>query len=399
MKKKNKKGFTLVELLAVIVILIIIILLAVNIIKNYTLEAKKKSIMANSISYVKAINSLVVELRGTENAIMTGSFTVDELNDLGIKISGTKPDNGNVFIYNSSLYFGCFEYEDYYIEYNNGVYSDPLDGKCSISFGSAKYNYTGHEEIYTATIDGTYKIEVWGAQGGPGNNVEGGYGAYSTIIVDLDKDDKLYINVGGKGLGTSGHYDSIGAGGYNGGGNGCNGANDRYAGGGGGATSVALESGLLSTFSTKPDKLLVVAGGGGGSWYYASGYTTTAKGHAGGFTSNGCASTRNSAKGATQSTGYAFGQAENVTCRQERSGAGGGYYSGYSVDFCASGGSGFINTTLGTDAKMVCYECQESADEATYTESVSCVSETPTEECAKLSHGYAKISLLEINKK
>ena len=37
----NKKGFTLVELLAVLVVLIVIILIAVNIVNNRVKEAKK----------------------------------------------------------------------------------------------------------------------------------------------------------------------------------------------------------------------------------------------------------------------------------------------------------------------------------------------------------------------
>ena len=64
---KNKKAFTLVELLAVIVILIILILVAVTIVKKHTLDAKKKSILANSIAYVKAVNTLIVELKTTDN--------------------------------------------------------------------------------------------------------------------------------------------------------------------------------------------------------------------------------------------------------------------------------------------------------------------------------------------
>lgn len=93
----------------------------------------------------------------------------------------------------------------------------------------------------------------------------------------MNKGDKLYINVGGKGLSSNSSTNGILLGGYNGGGNAyviassCSNA----AGSGGGATHISLASGLLSSFETKIDNILIVAaGGGGGSSYIGNSLLT-----------------------------------------------------------------------------------------------------------------------------
>ena len=45
---------------------------------------------------------------------------------------------------------------------------------------------------------------------------------------------------------------------------------------------------------------------------------------------------------------------------------------------------------------MICYgkSCKTSTDVGTLTNSVTVVSETPTDDTAKIGHGFAKITLL-----
>lgn len=70
---------------------------------------------------------------------------------------------------------------------------------------------------FTAEATGTYKLQVWGAQGGyRSNSTYGGLGGYSTGIISLDKGTKLYVYVGGKGGNSSTSTGSVKAGGYNG---------------------------------------------------------------------------------------------------------------------------------------------------------------------------------------
>ena len=58
---KNKKGFTLVELLAVIVVLLIVIFIAINKINESTKKTKNNTIKANAIAYIKGVNDLIDE--------------------------------------------------------------------------------------------------------------------------------------------------------------------------------------------------------------------------------------------------------------------------------------------------------------------------------------------------
>ena len=94
------------------------------------------------------------------------------------------------------------------------------------------YAYTGTVSNFTVPETGNYKIEVWGASGGDNYsnkyltaNSHGGRGGYSSGTITLQKDDTLYVVVGGRGKYGYGYV----AGGFNGGGSG--GANSSGSGG------------------------------------------------------------------------------------------------------------------------------------------------------------------------
>lgn len=86
------------------------------------------------------------------------------------------------------------------------------------------YNYNGTNGIdgsvqtFTVPVTGNYDLQVWGASGGNSSSgYLGGNGGYSKGTISLNKDDVLYIYVGGKGLdGVNGNTSQVG--GYNGGG-------------------------------------------------------------------------------------------------------------------------------------------------------------------------------------
>ena len=276
------------------------------------------------------------------------------------------------------------------------------------------FDYTGGEQTFVAPVTGVYKLETWGAQGGNGNKSEsydGGYGSYSIGEVYLTLNKKVYLNIGGQGQSACVH--SICSGGYNGGS--ASGAfmSDRqnWNSGGGGATHMAFSSGLLSTFKDKVDNLLIVSGGGGGAM------NRTSDGIKGG--SAGCIKGNRSINsgscsyygtGGSQDTGGTTylndeiysnaidgkfglgGTYLNIAENYNSSGGGAGYYGGA---FAGGGGSGYIGNQLLTDKSMYCYNCQESTEESTKTISTTCVSETPTENCAKSGNGYARITLIK----
>ena len=270
------------------------------------------------------------------------------------------------------------------------------------------YDYTGSEQTFVADNTGYYKLEVWGAQGGTVQGVEGGYGGYSTGLVYLEEGDTLYINVGGQGKECPYGADScVNNGGYNGGGYAT--PNHQFTSSGGGATHIALQSGLLYTLASSEDKVLIVAGGGGGS-----GYNNGKKGYGGsggGYIANsgtGDDGSIGSSGGSQLSGGHpgtntsevlrgsgVFGLGASYDRDYFFNGGGGGYYGGgatYVAERGAGGGSSYIGNTLLTKKSMYCYNCSTSNEVNTLTYSVSDVSDTAISKYAKKGNGYARIS-------
>lgn len=200
---------------------------------------------------------------------------------------------------------------------------------------------------------GTYKLEVWGAEGGSayqtsGYTALGGKGGYSVGYLTLDSANTAYVTVGGKGTNNN-NYGGASAGGYNGGG-----AGYYCAGGGGGATDIRLGDTAIS------NRIIVAGGGGGGSAY--SSYTSL--GGYGGGTIGGSGvghaywGTSHTATGGTQSSGgtgsywnYAgsLGSGGTQSSDSYTGGGGGGYYGGAAGTYhgySGAGGSGYVSSTL-----------------------------------------------------
>lgn len=269
------------------------------------------------------------------------------------------------------------------------------------------FYYTGDIQTFTAPENGTYTLEVWGAQGGsPSNDVHGGYGGYSVGDIYLNEGDTIYICVGG-----AGGNESTDPAAYNGGGL----ANyEGSRGNGGGATHIATATGELSDLSSNQSAVIIVAGGGGGAGYYGYGDSGDG-GSGGGFVGghglfNGSPTgdgNSNTGSGGTQSaggstetySGQSHGSFGQGASRDDGdlwggSGGGGGWYGGGAStnNAGAGGGSGYINTSVLSDAAMYGYNVETSSSSATKTYSVSRYSSDPTSQVAKEGDGHARIS-------
>ena len=267
------------------------------------------------------------------------------------------------------------------------------------------FDYTGGEQTFTAPVNGTYKLEVWGAQGYTINSYMGGYGGYSTGKIIFSKNQEIYLFVGEKGKGglaNNTRYSS-----YPNSLNAIAGDNVSYIGSGGGSTHIALENSLISQI-TKLEKLIIVSGGGGASTWTSGNYWSGTGGSGGGFKGNsgqsnisnflpGGGGTQNSG-GNSGSNGTAgnFGLSE-LTNPSGSCGGGGYYGGGTSWGSAGGGGSGYIGNTLLTEKSMYCYNCTESNEESIKTVSTTCTNATPTENCSKQGNGYAKITLISLH--
>ena len=253
-------------------------------------------------------------------------------------------------------------------------------------------DYTGTTETYTAIWTNSYKLQVWGAQGGYRSSSDnGGKGGYSEGIIELQEGDTLYITVGGSGNtgGTSG--------GFNGGG-----SKTTYP-GGGGATDIRVEGDTLY-------HRIIVAGGGG-----SDGAANKPGGAAGGL--SGVSRTENygsGGSGGTQTAGGthrgAFGLGGSGGYYNGGSGGGGfggagggGWYGGGGVnpdrsddDRGGGGGSGFVytdSTTVPVEGYLVSNHVLTDATIVGGTESMPTYDGTSTM-VGNSGDGYARIKAL-----
>ncbi len=225
----------------------------------------------------------------------------------------------------------------------------------SNSMATMTYGYTGTAQTFTAPQTGTYKIELWGAQGGTNGTYIGGKGAYTSGNISLTKGDTLYIYVGNQGQ-TNNILTNVG--GYNGGGySGKNSSVKSY--GGGGATDIRLTSGTWKDTTSLASRLMVASGGGGAT------VGSTTSGGAGGALIGAEGTTSNSqfatnqypAGGGTQTdTGLAassariggFGYATQSVSNDWGGGGGSGYYGGATGHGrTGGGGSSYISGYTG----------------------------------------------------
>jgi hypothetical protein len=292
----------------------------------------------------------------------------------------------------------------YYLTYtiydmNNSVMSQATR---SVTVLASQYTYDLRNQIesFAVPIDGTYKIETWGASGG-GTTIMKGKGGYASGTFKLTKLDTLYINVGGQG--TTGLVDTVAAGGYNGGGDSGKSSSD-YASSGGGATDVRLNSKSLYS------RVLVAGGGGGGGSRNDS--TSTCYGGAGGGNVAGigqCSAASYLGGAGTQSAGGVAAtytdyiitlptagtigiggngaSYKNGSVTSSAGGGGGGYYGGGGGSRFGGGGggSGYCNSASAIS-------CDKNNNG---TESFPATNGTGYE-IGHIGNGYAKITLISI---
>ena len=287
------------------------------------------------------------------------------------------------------------------------------------------YDYTGAVQKWTAPKSGKYMIEVWGASSGRKladntyRDTTISYGGYSVGYLSVENGEELYIAVGGQG--KDGIF-GIAEGGWNGGGSGEWDHNDDEAiAGAGGATSITtslIGDGQLKNYeSVKSTDVVIVAGGGGSQ--VRTDITSASSG--GGISGNDglpapSSSITLTVPGATQTTGYKFGEGEsskrNVTLywNSETGAGGGGWYGGCSpADIGAqtfidgSGGSGYIGYSKlfgngdGAPKHMAGYDVATSDDPQTKTISVHEASATAETDKAKIGNGAVRITYINEN--
>lgn len=121
-----KKGFTLVELLAVIIILATISLITIPIVSNIIKKSRLDTIKESADGYIRTINQDIVAL----NNISNGYYDVS---DLELKYTGNIPSQGMITIENGHVEKAKLCIEDFSIDYNKENISQSKNDYCTES--------------------------------------------------------------------------------------------------------------------------------------------------------------------------------------------------------------------------------------------------------------------------
>lgn len=252
--KKSEKGSA--TLLVVITVILIIVLLGViygtvvakrksqlietkelfdiydgNMTDIYDEQIAKMAYATLTINANKGTYSGQTEIEGSNNSTITLSTPTRE----GYTFAGWTADKGTI---NGDQYTFAGE---------NAVVTANWDVVNYVQ----TFDYSGQAEPWTAPYSGNYRIECWGA----GSDIQTGYGrgGYVAGTLDLEKNNQLYVYVGGK--------NRV----FNGGGEGDdnNRDSDKNIVGNGG-TDVRLIGGQWNNFDSLKSRI-IVAGAGGNS--------------------------------------------------------------------------------------------------------------------------------------
>lgn len=225
----------------------------INIVYQY--DSRNTAISGLYVSDVLDLDKRIY-LIGSANDV---AFTKIEYQDPGYFVvngNGSVIQNDHSVIINGTV--GNESGKTYPITYtildSNGNIMDKVIRNVTVMDSTTTFNYNGNMQEYKVPINGLYKIDVWGAQGGStGTYALGGNGGYTSGQINLAKDSTLNIYVGG--MGRFEKNKSV-AGGFNGGG--ASGYGTDTSGASGGGASDVRQNGI-----TLNDRIIVAGGGGG----------------------------------------------------------------------------------------------------------------------------------------
>lgn len=262
------------------------------------------------------------------------------------------------------------------------------------------YAYTGAVQSVILP-KGTYKFEVWGAQGGSYSSYYGGAGGYSVGTITLTADTTLYIYVGGQPTTSTSSSVTI-AGGFNGGGKAryhSYSGTTTYCQAGGGGSDIRI--GTDSLYAR-----VIVAGGGGGSASVNAKTTKYGGGTSGGSPQSGYAASQTSA-GINGSFGVgADGYISGYNYKYASGGGGGGWYGGGAINKQSDstnyrgyngGGSGFVWTGSNAPSGYLLGSEYYLTDASTIAGNASMPSTSGGTETGHTGNGYARITAIKID--
>ncbi len=324
--------------------------------RSYTANWSANSYYLNVNGLLAGASKGSTEQCGTFDVYTNGTLRANDVNDYNTAwVTGTTYSISDIKAKNGCTYAGV----------SSGSASGTITGsnvtvQLKYTFAAKNYGYTGGVQSFVAPISGTYKLQVWGAQGGTIGTRTGGLGGYAYGNKALTAGNTIYVVVGQQPPSSTAAGPAA-YGGYNGGGNGNGDVQSSivigdYARGGGGATHIGgantntqLKS-VGSSYRNGTYVYIVAGGGGGGGEINNGGAGGAATGGTGGGAYGGTGGSQSAggqdrgdkcakSKGSFGQGGSACDlQALDIT-RYWAGGGGGGWYGGGGGDWSTSNSS------------------------------------------------------------
>ena len=135
-KYMTKKGFSLIELLAVVIILAILALLVIPLVGNLIRQARINAAVVSAYGYVEAVNNEIISKNTTGISIEEKMYSIEDysVDDeiLNVKYEGKGPSTGWFTLGRTRVTDGDFCINGFEIKYENGVASYVKEGNnCS----------------------------------------------------------------------------------------------------------------------------------------------------------------------------------------------------------------------------------------------------------------------------
>lgn len=144
----KKRGFTLIEILAVIIVLAVVALIVTPIIINMIGTGRRGAAKSSALGYIKAVENYITSNIVNRGPHLNGVYTVSELEDL-ITYKGNVPSNGYVNVLNNSIVNSVLCVNNYKVEYTtNGakILEESCDTIHSNNITERVVNINTHEQ-------------------------------------------------------------------------------------------------------------------------------------------------------------------------------------------------------------------------------------------------------------
>ena len=181
----KNKGFTLVELLAVIILIGLIAVITIPKIKDSLDDSKKELAQTSALSYSKQIDRFILDktidkddisLDGDYNIDSTGKIYNEE-NEYTLDYTGETPTGGTLTFIENELQSACITINNYAVTIVNGTVTNTEKGECVYesveeSIIAIAQNYANSVKSKKGNVTKSFNVPISGV---PNNKVKTGW--------------------------------------------------------------------------------------------------------------------------------------------------------------------------------------------------------------------------------